>query len=151
MKRLHIHISVEDIEKSRHFYTALFGIEPTKVKEDYMQWLVDEPAVNFAISTGSQKKGLNHLGLQYESDEALEEAKARLKAADVIGKSQEEAQCCYATSNKYWVQDPEEIIWENYHTMEQIELFGGDEFTGGIGCCNPTFSSNGQWSTQSCC
>jgi len=152
VKRLHIHISVEDLEKSHNFYTAMFGQEPTKVKEDYIQWLVDEPAVNFAISTGAQQKGLNHLGIQYESDAALEAAEARLKAAGITGKSQEEAACCYATSNKYWVQDPSQIIWESYHTMEQIEVFGGDEFTGGTGCCTPTFSKNGAWSTsQECC
>ena len=151
MKRLHMHISVEDLEKSRKFYTALFGMEPTKVKEDYIQWLVDEPAINLAISTGNEKKGLNHLGLQVDSDEEVQELEERLQNAGVSGEKQKEAVCCYAKSNKYWVQDPEGLIWENYHTMEQTELFGGDSFTGGEGCCEPSFSANGQWSTGSSC
>ena len=151
MKRLHIHISVDDLEKSRAFYTALFGTEPTKVKEDYLQWLVDDPAVNFAVSKGRSRTGLNHLGLQFDSDEAVAETEARLTAAGITGEKQSGAQCCYAESNKYWVQDPQGVIWENYHTMEQIELFGGDAFTGGAGCCEPTFSKNGKWSTGGGC
>lgn len=151
MKRLHIHISVEDMEKSIKFYTALFGMEPTKLKEDYAQWLVDDPAVNMAISSGRDKKGLNHLGLQVDSNEAVQELEERLQAAGVSGEKQKEAVCCYAKSNKYWVQDPEAIIWENYHTMDQAEVFGGDSFTGGIGCCQPSFSANGQWSTDRSC
>ena len=151
MKRLHIHISVEDLEKSRNFYSALFGMEPTKVKDDYVQWLVDDPAVNFAISTGNTEKGLNHLGLQVDSDEAVQELEERLQNAGVSGEQQKEAVCCYAKSTKYWVQDPEGIIWENYHTMEQMELFGGDSFTGGMGCCEPTFSTSGKWSTGGSC
>lgn len=152
MKRLHIHISVDDLEKSIKFYTALFGMEPTKLKEDYAQWLVDDPAVNMAISSGRDKKGLNHLGLQVDSDEAVQELEERLQSAGVSGEKQKEAVCCYAKSNKYWVQDPEGIIWENYHTMEQVEFFGGDSFTGGTGCCEPSFDGNAVWSTkEGCC
>lgn len=151
MNRLHIHISVDDLQASANFYTALFGTEPSKRKEDYMQWLVDDPAVNFAISKrGGKQAGLNHLGLQVGSDEALEVIEGRLSAAGLDGEKQEEAACCYATSNKYWVQDPQGVIWENYHTMDQIEVFGGDAFTGGAGCCEPTFSDNGKWATQTC-
>jgi catechol 2,3-dioxygenase-like lactoylglutathione lyase family enzyme len=150
MKRLHIHISVDDLDQSRAFYTALFGAEPTKEKEDYLQWLIDDPAINFAVSKGKGTRGLNHLGLQFDSDEALAETEARLVAAGIAGQQQSGAQCCYAASNKYWVRDPQEVIWENYHTMEQIEVFGGDAFTGGTGCCQPTFSENGRWSTGGC-
>ncbi|MDQ7045786.1 MAG: ArsI/CadI family heavy metal resistance metalloenzyme [Sulfurimonas sp.] len=152
MKRLHLHISVEDLEKSRTFYTALFGVEPTKVKDDYMQWLVDEPAVNLAISLGSDtKKGLNHLGIQVDSDEEVQELETRFKDAGISGEKQDEAVCCYAKSKKYWVEDPQNIIWENYHTMEQMEIFGGDSFTGGESCCEPTFSKNSKWSTGGSC
>ena len=145
MKRLHIHISVEDLDTSRRFYTALFGMEPTKIKADYLQWLVDDPAVNFAISSGRAKKGLNHLGLQVDSDDALEAIEKRLVSAGIAGERQDEARCCYASSKKYWVEDPQNVIWENYRTMAQIEVFGGDAFTGGTGCCEPAFSKNGQW------
>lgn len=151
MKRLHIHISVEDLEKNRQFYTVLFGAEPTKVKDDYIQWLLDDPYINFAISSGRGKYGLNHLGIQVDSDEALEVIEQRLMEGNVMGEKQEEAACCYASSKKYWVQDPQNIIWENYHTMEQIEVFGGDSFTGGTGCCQPSFSTNGKWSTGGGC
>ena len=150
MKRLHLHISVKDLEKNRQFYTTLFGSEPTKVKEDYLQWLLDDPYVNFAISSGRDKIGLNHLGIQVDSDEALEVIEQRLLAGNVMGEKQEEAACCYASSKKYWVEDPQNIIWENYHTMEQIEVFGGDSFTGGVGCCTPSFSKDGKWSTGGC-
>lgn len=151
MKRLHIHISVEDLEKNTIFYTALFGIAPTKTKEDYVQWLVDDPAVNFAISTSGEKKGLNHLGLQLDSDEEVQALESRLTDAGISGEKQEDAVCCYAKSNKYWIEDPQNIIWENYHTMEQMELFGGDSFTGGTSCCEPSFSTNGAWSTKASC
>ena len=151
MKRLHMHISVEDLEKSRKFYTALFGMEPTKVKEDYLQWLVDDPAINLAISTNKEKQGLNHLGLQFDKDEDVQELEERLQKAGVSGEKQAEAVCCYAKSNKYWVEDPQGLIWENYHTMEQVEMFGGDTFTGGTGCCEPSFSANGKWSTGGSC
>lgn len=150
MKRLHIHISVKDLQESKKFYTALFGMEPTKEKEDYVQWLVEEPAVNMAISSGRGKVGLNHLGLQVDSDEALEAIEQRLEKAQISGEKQEEAKCCYASSKKYWAEDPQNIIWENYHTMEQIEFFGGDSFTGGTGCCTPSFDANKKWSKGSC-
>ena len=150
MKRLHIHIAVKDIDESKKFYSTLFGAAPTKEKEDYVQWLLDDPAVNLAISSGRDTVGLNHLGFQVDSDEALAEIEDRLIAADITGEKQEEAQCCYASSKKYWIKDPQGLIWENYHTMEQIEVFGGDEFTGGEGCCTPTFSTNGKWSAGGC-
>lgn len=151
MKRLHVHVSVENIDENIKFYTTLFGSEPTKVKEDYVQWLLDDPALNFAISTGKSKVGLNHLGIQVDSDEALGAIKTRLTALEQAGVKQEEAACCYARSKKYWVEDPQGVIWENYHTMEQIEVFGGDTFTGGTNCCEPAFSSNGKWSTGTAC
>ena len=151
MKRLHIHISVEDLEKSKAFYTALFGMEPTKDKGDYAQWLVDDPAVNFAISKGKDKVGLNHLGLQVDSDEAVQELEDRLQSAGVSGEKQKEVVCCYAKSNKYWVQDPQGIIWENYNTMQQMEVFGGDSFTDNNECCTPSFSTNAKWSTGGSC
>ena len=151
MKRLHIHIAVKDLQESIKFYNALFGMEPTKLKDNYAQWLVDDPAVNMAISSGRDKVGLNHLGLQVDSDEALAEVEERLLAAKISGEKQEEAVCCYAESKKYWVQDPQEIIWENYHTMNDVEYFGGDTFTGGTGCCEPTFSKNGMWSAGGSC
>lgn len=151
MKRLHIHIAVENINESIRFYNSLFGSKPTKVKDDYAQWLLDDPAMNFAISSGRNMTGLNHLGFQVDSDAALQEIETRLNTLEQEKVQQEEAACCYAKSKKCWIQDPQGVIWENYHTMEQIEVFGGDEFTGGSGCCQPTFSENGKWATTTSC
>jgi len=86
-----------------------------------------------------------------DSDEALAEIEDRLLAAKIAGEKQEEAVCCYAESKKYWVQDPQNVVWENYHTMNDVEYFGGDSFTGGNACCEPTFSKNGQWSAGGSC
>ena len=145
-------MSVKDLDINKVYYTALFGQEPTKVKEDYIQWLVDDPAINFAISTNKEEIGINHLGIQVDSDEALEIIEKRLEAVNITGQKQEDAQCCYASSKKLWSLDPQNTIWETYHTMDQIETFGGDSFTGGTGCCTPKVSESGMWATgKECC
>ena len=138
-RRLHIHMSVDSIEESIGFYTTQFGAEPTKVKEDYAQWIVDDLSLNFAISTRRDEKGINHLGVQYESDEALLDAQHAFEAEGIKGKVEEGAICCYKASNKYWVTDPTGIIWENYHSMEDVEIFGIDAKDTQDGCCVPTF------------
>jgi catechol 2,3-dioxygenase-like lactoylglutathione lyase family enzyme len=119
-RRLHIHVSVDDIEESVAFYNTQFGAKATKVKEDYAQWLVDDLSLNFAISTRGYEKGLNHLGVQYESDGALLEAQHAFEAEGIKGKAEEGAVCCYKESNKYWVTDPTGLIWENYHSMDDV-------------------------------
>ncbi len=147
-RRLHIHISVESIKQSIPFYTTQFGIEPVKVKKDYAQWLVDDLALSFAISTRGYAQGLNHLGVQYESDEALLEAQKSFEHEGIIGKEEKDAVCCYKASNKYWVEDPTGIIWENYHSMDDVELFGIDGTDTADGCCLPTFGISSE--TPSC-
>ena len=138
-RRLHIHMSVDDIEQSIAFYSTQFQAEPTKVKEDYAQWLVDDLALNFAISTRGHEKGLNHLGVQYESDEALLGAQSLFESKGIKGQEDKGAVCCYKESNKYWVEDPTGNIWENYHSMGDIEVFGVDSTDTADGCCVPTF------------
>ena len=157
-RRLHIHISVDDIEESIAFYNVQFGTEATKVKEDYAQWLVDDLSLNFAISTRGDEKGLNHLGIQYESDEALLEAQHEFEAKGIKGKVEEGAVCCYKESNKYWVTDPTGLIWENYHSMDDIEVFGIDTKDTQDGCCVPSFGKFSETpsctptkSEESCC
>lgn len=135
MKRLHVHVSVKELDKSIAFYNALFDAEPTVEKTDYAKWMLDDPAVNFAISTSSEKVGLNHFGFQVDSNEALEAIHQQLDAAAVAGHAENEAECCYAKSNKYWTMDPAGIPWENFHTLEQIETFGEDDHI--KACCNP--------------
>jgi len=139
MKRLHIHMSVASIEESIGFYSTQFNAEPTKVKKDYAQWLVDELSLNFAISTRREKKGINHLGIQYDSDEALEVAQAQFESNGIKGKEDKGAVCCYKESNKYWVEDPSGMVWENYHSTGDIEVYGVDDSDTADGCCVPTF------------
>ena len=128
MKRLHVHVSVADIDKAIQFYNALFASKATVVKDDYAKWLLDDPAVNFAVSNHSKQLGLSHLGLQVDSDDQLEEISSRLSAAGIDGLAEEDAQCCYANSNKYWTKDPAQIPWENFHTMGEIShYYGPDE------------------------
>lgn len=148
-RRLHIHMSVDDIEKSIAFYSTQFQAEPTKIKEDYAQWLVDDLSLNFAISTRGHEKGVNHLGVQYESDSALESAQTLFESKGIKGKEDKGAVCCYKESNKYWVEDPAGMVWENYHSMEDVEVFGVDSKDTGDGCCVPTFGKFSQ--TPSSC
>ena len=126
MNRLHVHVSVSDLERSRAFYSALFGAEPTKVKPDYVQWRLDDPRVNFAISAGrGQPPGVNHLGVQSDDAEGLESLNARLRAAGEATAPEPDAQCCYARSDKHWTADPDGVVWEAFHTLEDAPTFGG--------------------------
>ena len=98
-------------------------------KDDYAKWMLDDPRVNFAISRRGDTPGVNHLGIQVESDEELHEMREKLAHADRPVVEQEEASCCYAESNKHWVQDPQGIAWETFHTLSSIPVFGADTRT----------------------
>lgn len=126
MKRLHVHVSVADLPASILFYEKLFGAAPAVTKGDYAKWMLEDPKVNFAISTQRQPIGVNHLGIQVESDEELRAMEGQLKAADEAMLTEEEQLCCYARSNKYWVTDPTGIAWETFHTLESIPVYGED-------------------------
>ena len=125
MKRLHVHVGVNDLKQSIRFYATLFGTEPTVLRDDYAKWQLDDPRVNFAISTFARKKGLDHLGIQTENGEELEDLGQRLAAAEVSATSQKDATCCYAKSDKYWTLDPQGIAWESFHTMESALTYSG--------------------------
>ncbi|TPQ25779.1 ArsI/CadI family heavy metal resistance metalloenzyme [Methylomonas koyamae] len=127
MKRLHIHIAVDDLEANIRFYNALFQAEPTVLQSDYAKWLLDDPRVNFAISQRGRKPGLDHLGIQVESAPELEAVQSGLTAAAVPLAEQKQAACCYAKSDKYWTVDPQGIAWEAFHSLEQIPMFGADD------------------------
>lgn len=124
MKRIHIHISVDDLDKNIDFYSALFGNEPTTLKSDYAKWQLDDPVVNFAISDRGSDKGLNHLGIEVEHAEELEEVSTRLDAIDADKFEEKGASCCYAESDKYWTLDPQGIPWENFNTLGDVPLYG---------------------------
>ena len=124
MKRLHVHVSVADIAQSIGFYSALFAAKPTVVQPDYAKWMLDDPRVNFAISTRGRKVGLDHLGIQVENADELQEVYARLREAggDIIAQGQ--TTCCYAKSEKSWIDDPAGISWETFHTTGESRVYG---------------------------
>jgi catechol 2,3-dioxygenase-like lactoylglutathione lyase family enzyme len=124
MKRLHVHVSVEDLTQSIGFYSALFAAQPAVIKTDYAKWMLDDPRVNFAISTRGRAAGLDHLGIQVESAEELQEVYARLHAAGGTVTEQGETACCYARSEKAWIDDPAGIAWETFHTTGESISYG---------------------------
>src|SRR3954470_1095917 len=146
MKRLHVHVGVENLHRSIGFYSTLFGAEPAVIKSDYAKWMLEDPRVNFAISSHRQPVGVNHLGFQVETDEELRGMQAQLQAADARVIQEDSQDCCYARSDKYWVTDPSGIAWETFHTLGRIALFGGDSSAASAsaagsaktsGCCAP--------------
>jgi catechol 2,3-dioxygenase-like lactoylglutathione lyase family enzyme len=129
MKRFHVHVAVPDLAASIRFYSTLFATEPTVRKDDYAKWMLDDPRVNFAISTRSGRGGVNHLGFQVESSAELDAMEAQLLAADQRLVAEKNADCCYARSDKYWVTDPAGIAWETFHTLSNVPVFGSSEET----------------------
>ena len=121
MKRLHVHVGVESIEKSIGFYSALFGAEPTTVKHDYAKWLLEDPRVNFAISLRDGETGLAHLGLQVDESDELDHLRVRLAETRQPLSHEGKTECCYAQSDKSWVEDPSGIAWEAFVTMGEVD------------------------------
>ena len=117
MKRLHVHIGVENLAQSIRFYSALFGTEPTVAKADYAKWMLEDPRVNFAISTTGRTPGIDHLGIQVDSGDELAALGKRLDAADGTVEPEPDATCCYARSDKMWTEDPQGTRWETFHTF----------------------------------
>ena len=126
MKRFHVHAHVDDLQASIAFYSKMFAAEPARVEADYAKWMLDDPRINFAISTRGGKPGVDHLGIQADTEEELAELKARAEAADLTLLDEGETTCCYARSEKYWVTDPQGIAWEQFHTLHDIPVFSED-------------------------
>lgn len=127
MKRLHLHLSVPDLERSIPFYATLFGAQPSVVKDDYAKWMLDDPRVNFAISQRGRAAGVDHVGIQVDSREELAELAGRLKAAGAETFDQEATACCYARSDKSWVADPAGVRWETFFTFGEATTYGEQE------------------------
>ena len=123
MKRFHVHAHVNDLPTSIAFYSAMFAAEPTRIEEDYAKWMLDDPRINFAISTRSNATGVDHLGIQADDERELAELRSRATAADLTLVDEGETTCCYARSEKHWVTDPQGIAWEHFHTLGDIPLF----------------------------
>jgi catechol 2,3-dioxygenase-like lactoylglutathione lyase family enzyme len=127
MKCFHVHVAVDDLARSIGFYSNLFAAEPAVLKDDYAKWMLDDPRVNFAISTRAGVPGVDHLGIQVESGDELGELAGRLKAAGEVTRDQEATTCCYARSDKAWVNDPSGLRWETFHTFGEATSYGEDE------------------------
>jgi predicted enzyme related to lactoylglutathione lyase len=124
MKRMHVHVSVADIDTAIGFYSALFAEKPVVVKHDYAKWMIEDPRVNFAISTRGRQPGLDHLGIQAESQSELHDVYTRLKRAGGPVIEQGENACCYAKSEKSWISDPAGLSWETFHTTGENISYG---------------------------
>ena len=124
MKRLHIHINTDDLDASIKYYSALFGAEPDKRKDDYARWLLDDPALNLAVSSRGGKGGVDHLGVSLDDNDGLEAMAARLRDAAAPAAPEAQTTCCYANSDKYWSHDPQGAVWELFHTFGDSETFG---------------------------
>ncbi|MCC7249111.1 MAG: VOC family protein [Lysobacter sp.] len=125
MKRFHVHVSVRDLNESVRFYSQLFAARPSVHESEYAKWMLEDPRVNFAISTRSGAPGIDHLGIQAENAEELAELGARLDAAGQAVVPEAGAECCHARSDKFWTQDPQGTRWETFHTVGSIATYHG--------------------------
>jgi catechol 2,3-dioxygenase-like lactoylglutathione lyase family enzyme len=142
MKRMHVHVSVDNIEKAVGFYSALFATKPAVVKHDYAKWMLDDPHVNFAISSRGGSPGLDHLGIQVESEDELQDVYSRLRGAGQNVVEEGKTTCCYAKSEKSWVDDPAGIPWETFFTTGESTNYGtsfekGARVAHTKACCGP--------------
>ena len=156
MKRLHMHIAVNELSESINFYSTLFNSSPSVERDDYAKWDLAEPAINFAISKRGHTSGINHLGIQVDSEDELEEIAQRLDKAGITSSKQEDSSCCYAHSNKHWALDPQGIAWESFHTLGEIPIFGEDTKTDSedesSACCIPlNMRESGDKKDAACC
>lgn len=148
MKRFHVSVAVADLGRSTRFYTTLFGAEPTVLKEDYAKWMLEDPRINFSIGTSGRSKGISHVGLQADTMDELEEIQARLTNAAEETFDQPHAKCCYATSSKTWVRDPDAVAWETFVTHGESTRYGDDRVPEDVyrakdaaRCCEDEFRS----------
>ncbi|MDD0814051.1 ArsI/CadI family heavy metal resistance metalloenzyme [Curvibacter sp. HBC28] len=147
MKRFHVHLHVDDLAQSIGFYSQLFAAQPSRVESDYAKWMLDDPRINFAISTRGSRPGIDHLGFQVDEAEELAELKAHASAADLAWVDEGATSCCYARSEKHWVTDPQGIAWEHFHTLGNIPVFNEKPAAtdSASACCAPATR------TRSCC
>jgi len=148
MKRLHVHVAVDDLETSTRFYSQLFAADPVVAKRDYAKWMLDDPRVNFAISARATRSGIEHLGIQVENQNELAEIYQRLERAGGPVLEEGATTCCYAHSEKSWIEDPQGVKWETFLTTGESTVYGNDPVSleAASGCCKP--ASQGE---ASCC
>ena len=152
MKRFHAHVHVDDLAQSIAFYSKLFAEAPTRVEADYAKWMLEDPRVNFAISTRGAKPGLDHFGMQTDDAQELAELKARAEAADMALLDEGNTTCCYARSEKHWVTDPQGIAWEHFHTLGDIPVFNEATPSSSAGaCCAPSAAAPAPAASRAAC
>lgn len=152
MKRLHVHLTVPNLDKGIHFYSQMFGEKPSKQKTDYAKWQLNDPQINFAISTRGSKPGLDHLGIQVSDEDDLKKLNNRLLNADIDPGKVDNSTCCYAESVKSWSFDPAGIPWESFVTMKDAEFYGAGNPEANIKssvCCSGAAPE--QNSSSACC
>lgn len=146
MKRFHVHVHVQDLAQNIAFYSAMFNQQPARTENDYAKWMLDDPPVNFAISTRGNAPGVDHLGIQVESAEELAALKDNATKADMALLDEGETTCCYARSDKYWLTDPQGIAWEQFHTLDSIPVFSEPKSETNPAepqaCCAPAATNN---------
>lgn len=148
MKRFHVHVHVSDLQASIAFYSRLFGAQPARVEADYAKWMIEDPRVNFAISTRGDQPGLDHLGFQTDTAEELTDLRQRAEQAEMATIDEGETTCCYAKSEKHWIVDPQGIAWEHFHTLGNIPVFKEGAAASNAPCCTPAAPSA---AAASCC
>ncbi len=151
MKRFHVHMHVADLDKSIGFYSKLFAAEPVRVESDYAKWMLEDPRLNFAISTRASQPGIDHLGFQTDDPAELATLKARAEAAHMALLDEGATTCCYARSDKHWITDPQGIAWEHFQTLGAISVFSEarkPEAT--AGCCVPAATA-ATTESSACC
>jgi catechol-2,3-dioxygenase len=158
MKRLHVHVSVDDLHRSTRFYSTLFAAEPTVVKDDYVKWMLEDPRVNFAISTRvGRAAGISHLGIQAEDEGELAEVFERLSRAERPLVEARNTTCCYAKSDKQWIADPQGVPWETFLTYGESTVYGEGSLgklraaTEAAACCVPEMPSQPAPPQAACC
>ena len=134
-KRFHVHVHVDDLDRNIGFYSKLFGAEPARRETDYAKWMLDDPPVNFAISTWGAGRGIDHLGIQTDDAAELAALRERAQAADLALKVEQQVSCCYAKSDKHWITDPQGIAWEHFHTLASVPTFSPKAATAAAACC----------------
>ena len=152
MKRFHVHVAVDELEANVRFYSNVFGTLPTVLKSDYAKWMLEDPRVNFAISKQGLKPGVDHLGVQVESESELSVLRKQVAKAEITALDQPNAECCYARADKYWITDPQGIAWETFHTLDSIPVYGSTRNTDSTACCSPEPKSTSESAdSKACC
>jgi hypothetical protein len=150
MKRFHVHVHVDDLAKNIAFYNAMFARQPARTESDYAKWMLDDPPVNFAISARGRGTGVDHLGIQVDSQEELAALRANAARADMTVVDEGGTTCCYARSDKYWVTDPQGVAWEQFHTLDSIPTFSETRAAAGA-CCAAAPAGSGKQAAKACC